>query len=162
MTTVAQRTLTTLLLLSGTVGCGAVKRVHECTAVIEAVNGGLGELHLQVPDAGESASAYAEIAAGYDALGQKLEELAPSDPALVKALDGYRELAQRAAKNSRAYAEALAAPESSKKLRTDKQARLDRIREEARADVSREALVVRKLNGVCHPQQRFGRATQQQ
>lgn len=152
MTPVAQKTLT-LLFLSGTLGCGAVKRVHECKAVIEAVNGGLGELYLQVPDAGESASAYTAIAAGYDALGKRLEEVAPGDPALVKALEGYRELAARAAKNSRAYAEALAAPESSKKLRTDKQARLDRIRGEAQSDVSREALVVRKLNGVCHPQQ---------
>lgn len=152
MTPVAQKTLT-LLFLSGTLGCGAVKRVHECKAVIEAVNGGLGELHLQVPDAGESAPAYTAIAAGYDALGRTLDDLAPSDPALVKALEGYRELAQRAAKNSRAYAEALAAPESSKKLRAEKQARLERIRGEAQSDVSREALVVRKLNGVCHPQQ---------
>ena len=152
MTPVAHMTLT-LLFLSGTLGCGAVKRVHECKAVIEAVNGGLSELHLQVPDAGDSAASYAAIAAGYDALGQRLEQVAPSDPALAKALDGYRELAQRAAKNSRAYAQALAAPETSKKLRTDKLARLDRIRGEAQSDVSREALVVRKLNGVCHPQQ---------
>jgi hypothetical protein len=143
----------TLLFLSGTLGCGAVKRVHECKAVIEAVNDGLGELHLQVPDAGTSAASYAAIADGYDALGQRLAGLAPSDPALAKALESYRELTQRAAKTSRAYSEALAAPGSSKRLRIEKQARLDRIRAEAQSDVSREALVVRKLNGVCHPQQ---------
>jgi ribonuclease D len=143
----------TLLFLSGTLGCGAVKRVHECKAVIEAVNDGVGELHLQVPDAGTSAASYAAIADGYDALGQRLARLAPSDPTLAKALESYRELTQRAAKTSRAYSEALAAPGSSKRLRVEKQARLDRIRAEAQSDVSREALVVRKLNGVCHPQQ---------
>ena len=38
MTPVAHKTFT-LLFLSGTLGCGAVKRVHECKAVIEAVLG---------------------------------------------------------------------------------------------------------------------------
>src|SRR5262245_13869444 len=143
MTPVGPKAIT-LLFLSGTLGCGAVKRVHECKAVIEAVNDGLSELHLQVPDAGDSAAAYAAIAGGYDALGQRLGALAPGDPALAKALESYRELAQRAAKNSREYAEALRAPESSRKLRVDKQARLEKIRVDAQSDVSREALVVRK------------------
>lgn len=142
----------TLLFLSGTLGCGAVKRVHECRAVIEAVNDGLSELHLQVPDAGASAPAYVAIADGYDALGRRLDELSPGDPALVKAIESYRELTQRAAKNSRAYSEALSVPAKSTKQRADKQAKLNRIRAEAQSDISREALVVRKLNGVCHPQ----------
>lgn len=142
-----------LLFLSGTLGCGAVRRVNECKAIVETVNEGLGTLHLQVPDAGQSAPSYAAIADGYDALSARLAEVAPSDPALAKALDGYRELAQRAAKNSRAYAEALAAPGGSRKQRADRRARLARIRADAQSEAVREALVVRKLNGVCHPQQ---------
>jgi hypothetical protein len=150
MTRLGTRAIT-LLFLSGTLGCGAVKRVHECRAVIETVNGGLSELHLQVPDAGASAAASAAIADGYDALGQRLDELAPSDPALVKAIESYRELTERAAKNSRAYSEALSVEGGSPKQCADQQARLNRIRTEAQSEVSREAVVVRKINGVCHP-----------
>lgn len=151
MTRAIETTLV-LLFLSGTLGCGAVKRVHECQGVIDTVNDGLNELHLQVPDAGDSAAAYVAIADGYAALGKRLEALAPSDGTLAKALDSYRELAERAAKNSREYSEALAAPAGTPKQRADKQAKLSRIRGEAQSDLSREALVVRKLNGVCHPQ----------
>lgn len=145
-------TAISLLFLSGTLGCGAVKRVNECQAVIRVVNEGLSDLHLQVPDAGANPAAYAAIADGYDVLARRLEELSPSDSGLAKALASYRELAQNAAKNSRAYAEALAEPGGSSKQRADKQARIGRIRAEAQSDVAREALVVRKLNGVCHPQ----------
>ena len=61
-------------------------------------------------------------------------------------------VAQRAAKSSRAYSEALSERAGSSKQRADKQARLNRIRAEAQSDTAREALVVRKLNSVCHPQ----------
>lgn len=142
----------TLLFLSGTLGCGAVKRVHQCQAVVQIVNEGLAELELQVPDAGESASAYAAIAAGYEALDRRLDALAPGDSSLAKAIESYREVAQRAAKSSRAYSEALSERAGSSKQRADKQARLNRIRAEAQSDTAREALVVRKLNSVCHPQ----------
>ena len=152
MTPTGARALACFLFLSGTPGCGAVERVRQCREVVDAVNAGVSELHLQVPDAGVSASAYARIARGYEALGKRLDELSPTDTALAKALASYRELTERAAKNSRAYSEALRTPASSRKQRSDKEARLNRIRSQAQADVSREAQVVRKLNAVCHPQ----------
>jgi hypothetical protein len=139
------------LLLVITSGCGAVKRVHECQGVIETVNAGLEDLHVQVPDAGTSAAAYAEIADAYDALGKRLDALAPSDTTLAKAVESYREVTDRAAKQSRSYSEALAVVPKSKKERTDKEARLTRIRTQAKADVAKEATAVRKLNAVCHP-----------
>jgi hypothetical protein len=139
------------LMLLVTSGCGAVKRVHECQGVIETVNAGLEELNVQLPDAGASAEAYAQIADAYDALGKRLDALAPSDTILAKAVEGYRELTDRAAKQSRSYSEALAVVPRSKKERTDKEARLTRIRTQAKAEVAKEATVVRKLNAVCHP-----------
>jgi hypothetical protein len=139
------------LMLLVTSGCGAVKRVHECQGVVEIVNGGLEDLHVQVPDAGTSAEAYSQIADAYDTLGKRLGALAPSDTTLAKAVESYRDLTERAAKQSRSYSEALAAVPKSKKERTDKEARLTRIRSQATAEVAKEAAVVRKLNAVCHP-----------
>lgn len=137
--------------LLGALGCGAVRRVHECEGVIETVNGGLADLHLEVPDAGASPRAYARIADAYDELGKRLDELAPSDAALAKALAGYREVTERAAKQSRSYSEALSGAARSRKERNEKQARLSRIRAQAKNDLIREANAVRKLNAVCHP-----------
>jgi hypothetical protein len=146
------RILLGLLSLCGAPGCGALERVHDCQEVIDTVNGGLSELDLQVPDAGDSANAYSQIADVYDALGKRLDALTPKDPALVKAVAGYREITQRAAERSRSYAEALGAPGGSKRARVERQTRLGRIRSEAQADLTREAQAVRKLNAACHPQ----------
>jgi hypothetical protein len=141
-----------VIALIGSPGCGAFKRVSECEAVIETVNGSLAELHPQVPDAGLDSSAYGRIAGGYEALGKRLDELAPSDAALLKAIAGYRDITDRAAKHSRAYSEALAADAGSRKQRNERNARLARIRSQAQADMTREAQVVKKINAVCHPQ----------
>jgi len=141
-----------LLLLPGALGCGAIKRVHECEGVIETVNDGLAELRLDVPDAGQDSAMYTRIADGYDALGKRLDALAPTDGALAKAVSGYREVTERAAKHSRSYAEALATDAPSRKERNDRNARLGRIRTQAQADLAREAQAVKKLNAVCHPQ----------
>jgi predicted nucleic acid-binding Zn-ribbon protein len=144
-------TLATLIALGLTSGCGAVKRVHECQGVIEVVNSGLSDLHVQVPDAGASPNAYGQIADAYEALGKRLDELAPSDSSLAKAVASYREVTERAAKHSRSYSEALASLPRSKKERADHEARLTRIRAQAKGDLTKEATVVRKLNAVCHP-----------
>lgn len=140
-----------LLAIGVTSGCGAVKRVHECQGVIETVNAGLSDLHVQVPDAGASSDAYGQIADAYEALGKRLDQLAPSDSALAKALVSYREVTERAAKHSRSYAEALASSPRSRKERAEHEARLTRIRAQAKGDLTKEATVVRKLNAVCHP-----------
>ncbi|HTV20725.1 MAG TPA: hypothetical protein VMG12_18705, partial [Polyangiaceae bacterium] len=95
--------------------------------------------------------AYAEIADAYEALGKRLGELTPSDDALAKAVAGYRELAERAARQSRNYSEALAGEARSKGQRRDKEARLTRIRNQAKSDLARESTVLRKLSAVCHP-----------
>jgi hypothetical protein len=63
----------------------------------------------------------------------------------------YREVTERAAKHSRSYSEALAGTPRSKKERADHEARLTRIRAQAKGDLTKEATVVRKLNAVCHP-----------
>jgi hypothetical protein len=139
------------LMLLVTWGCGAVKRVHECQGVIETVNAGLEELGVQVPDAGTDAAAYAQIADAYEALGKRLGELEPSDSALSKAVASYREVTERAAQQSRTYSEALAAKPRSKRDRSQHEAHLANIRTRARADLAKEASVVRKLNAVCHP-----------
>jgi hypothetical protein len=139
------------LMLLVTSGCGAVRRVHECQGVVATVNAGLTDLHVQVPDAGTSSAAYAQIAEGYEALGRHLDELAPKDTALSNAVASYREVTERAAKHSRSYSEALAASPRSRKERADNEARLTRIRAQAKADLAKEATVVRKLNAVCHP-----------
>jgi DNA-binding PucR family transcriptional regulator len=146
--------LSTVCFLSfcGAPGCGMLERAHECQAVIETVNTSLSDLQVQVPDAGESADAYTQIAGAYDALGKRLEALAPKDPTLAKAIAGYQEITQHAAERSRAYSEALLAPGGSRQERGDKRARLSRIRADAQADLTREAQAVRKLNAVCHPQ----------
>jgi hypothetical protein len=146
------RALVGLLSVCGASGCGGLERVHECQEVIEAVNAGLSELQVQVPDAGANAEAYTQIANGYDALGKRLAALAPKDQTLAKAVAAYLEIPQRAAERSRAYSEALTAPANSKKLRVERQARLTRIRTDAQTDLTREAQAVRKLNAVCHPQ----------
>ena len=146
-----ERALASLLLLFGATGCGAVKRVHECQEVIETVNAGLADLHVRLPDAGASSSAYVEIAEAYEALGKRLDELAPSDAALARAVAGYRDLVERAARQSRNYSEALASDARSKRQRRDQEARLNRIRTQAKSDLAREATVIRKLNAVCHP-----------
>ena len=140
------------IVLFGTPGCGAIKRVSECEGVIETVNGGLAELHPQVPDAGYDANAYTRIAEGYEALGRRLDELVPTDAALAKAVASYREVTERAAKHSRDYAETLAVEAGSRRQRNDRNARLSRIRSQAQADLAREAQVVKKINAVCHPQ----------
>lgn len=151
MRTTSTGTLTMLLVLGFGLGCGAVKRVHECQGVVAAVNTGLSDLHVQVPDAGASPDSYGQIAAAYEALGKRLDELAPSDSVLAKAVASYREVTERAARQSRSYAEALASVPRSKKERADHEARLTRIRAQAKGDLTKEATVVRKLNAVCHP-----------
>ena len=139
-------------LLGAALGCGAVKRVHECQGVIETVNVAVAGLYVEVPDAGVSPSAYTAIAEAYEQLNTRLVELDPQDSSLAKAVEGYREVTERAAKNARSYSEALAAPARTKRERTDKDANLSKLRARAQNDVTREAQAVRKLNSVCHPQ----------
>lgn len=132
-------------------GCGALKRVHECEAVIETVNTGLEEIGVQAPDAGSNSVAYEQIANAYDDLVGRIEQLQVEDAGLRQALDGYEELAARAARHSRSFAAELATRAKSRSARKKREARLKSIRSLAKADLSREAAVVRKLNALCHP-----------
>ena len=133
-------------------GCGALERVHECEAVIETVNSGLENIYVQLPDAGTSAPAYEEIALAYEALIRRIDALAPKDSSLERALASYKEVAERAAKHSRSFSEELATRAKSPGERKSKDARLKRIRNLAKADLTRETSVVRKLDSLCHPQ----------
>ena len=132
-------------------GCGALKRVHECEAVIETVNTGLEGIEVQVPDAGSSSAAYEQIAVAYDDLAKRIDQLQVEDVALAKALVSYKEVTERAAKHSRAFGAELAARPKSRNARKNQEAQLNRIRTLAKADLAREATAVRKLNALCHP-----------
>ena len=133
-------------------GCSSLRRVRECERVIDAVNEGLGNLTPYTADAGASPETYSKLADAYDALGKDLEGASSTDPALGKTFGAYRELIQRAAKQTRAFSEELAKATSTPEEETEKAARLTRLRAQAKSEVSREASLVRKLNGLCHPQ----------
>lgn len=132
-------------------GCGALKRVHECEAVIETVNTSLEGIGVQVPDAGSSSAAYEQVAVAYDDLVKRIGQLQIDDAALEKALANYREVIERAAKHSRAFSAELATRAKSRNAKRNKEARLDRIRALAKGDLAREASAVRRLNALCHP-----------
>jgi hypothetical protein len=134
------------------VGCSSLRRVHECKRVIDAVNGGLSSLPADEADAGASPSTYMRLADAYDAFDKRLEGADSKDSALSKPFGAYRELIQRAAKQSRAFAEELDKPTSTPEEEKEKESRLNRLRTQAKNDVNREAALVRKLNGLCHPQ----------
>jgi len=91
------------------------------------------------------------LADAYDALGKQLEGASSQDPALSKLFGSYRELIQRAAHQSRVFAEELDKPSSTPEEEAEKETRLTRLRAQAKSEVSREASLVRKLNGLCHP-----------
>ena len=131
-------------------GCSSLRRAHECKRVIDTVNGSLSELALDA-DAGASPAAYVRLADAYDALGKQLEGASSEDPALSKLFASYRELIQRAAHQSRLFAEELDKPSSTPEEEAEKETRLAGLRTRAKGEVSREASLVRKLNGLCHP-----------
>ena len=130
--------------------CSSLRRVHECKRVIDTVNGSLGQL-VDDADAGASPATYVRLADAYDALGKQLEGASSQDPALSKLFGSYRELIQRAAHQSRVFAEELDKPSSTPEEEAEKETRLTRLRAQAKSEVSREASLVRKLNGLCHP-----------
>ena len=151
-----RRSWTGLALLAGSLalvaGCSSLRRVHECKRVIDTVNGGLSSISAAGADAGANPSTYAQLADAYAALDKRLEGADSKDPALSKSFGAYRELIQRAAKQSRAFSEELDKPTSTPEEEKEKESRLNRLRTQAKNDVTREAALVRKLNGLCHPQ----------
>lgn len=143
------------MLLSGLalclLACNSLRRVHDCKRVIDTVNGGLSGISTYDADAGASPATYVRLADAYDALGKQLEGADSQDPALSKTFGAYRELIQRAAKQSRAFSEELDKPTSTPEEEKEQQSRLAQLRNQAKNDVNREASLVRKLNGLCHP-----------
>jgi hypothetical protein len=91
------------------------------------------------------------LAEAYDTLAKQLEGASSEDPALNKVFGSYRELIQRSARQSRLFAEELDKPTSTPEEEAEKETRLGRLRTQAKGEVSREASLVRKLNGLCHP-----------
>jgi hypothetical protein len=132
--------------------CSSLRKVGECKQVIDIVNGGLSRVATAAADAGASAVTYTQLADEYEALAKSLETTSTSDDALNKAIGAYRELIQRAAKNSREFSEELDRPASTPEEEREKETRLARLRALAKNEVNREALLVRKLNGLCHTQ----------
>jgi hypothetical protein len=120
--------------------------------LIETLNASFQELAPQLATAGPSPTAYASIADGYAALEAKLETTHPLDASLIKMVASYRDLTQRATKQSRAFAEELAKPVGSADDEKEKDARLERLRSQAKSEQAKEASLVRKLNTLCHPQ----------
>ena len=132
--------------------CSSLRRVHDCKRVIDTVNSGLSGVAISDADAGASPATYTRLAEAYDALGKQLEGADSEDPALSKTFGAYRELIQRAAKQSRTFSEELDKPTSTPEEEKEKESRLAHLRNQAKNDVNREASLVRKLNGLCHPQ----------
>ncbi|HKO93254.1 MAG TPA: hypothetical protein VJU61_18995 [Polyangiaceae bacterium] len=120
--------------------------------MIETLNESLRALAPQVVAAGPSPAAYSRIADGYAELDSKLQSTHPRDASLIKLVAAYRELTQRATKHSRAFAEELAKPTGSADEEKERDARLDRLRNQAKSEQAKEASLVRKLNTLCHPQ----------
>jgi hypothetical protein len=135
-----------------TTACNSLRRVRDCKRVIDTVNVGLSDIAIQDSDAGASPVTYVRLAETYDALGKRLEGADSQDPALSKTFGAYRELIQRAAKQSRAFSEELDKPASTPEEKQEQESRLAHLRLQAKNDVNREASLVRKLNGLCHPQ----------
>ena len=131
-------------------GCSSLRRAHECKRVVDTVNGSLSQLAYDA-DAGASPATYLRLADAYDALGKQLEGASSEDPALSKVFVSYRELIERAARQSRLFAEELDKPSSTPEEEAEKETRLTRLRTRAKGEVGREASLVRKLNGLCHP-----------
>jgi hypothetical protein len=138
--------------LLAALGCSSLRKVSECKRVVDTVNGGLSRVALTAQDAGANPTTYAQLAEGYEALAKSLESASSDDDALNKAVGSYRELVQRAAKHSKEFSEELDRPTSTPAEEQEKEARLGRLRAQARNEVSREAALVRKLNGLCHTQ----------
>jgi hypothetical protein len=139
-------------LLLVVLGCSSLRRVRECQRVIDLVNGGLTQVLPYTADAGASPTTYSKLADAYEDLAKQLEGADSKDPALSKTFGAYRELIQRAAKQSRTFSEELDKPTSTPEEEKEKETRLARLRTQATSDLSREAALVRKLNGYCHPQ----------
>jgi hypothetical protein len=139
-------------LTSCVLACSSLRRVHDCKRVIDTVNDGLSGVSSADADAGASPATYVRLADAYDALGKQLEGTDSQDPALSKTFGSYRELIQRAAKQSRAFSEELDKPTSTPEEEKEKESRLANLRIQSKNDVNREASLVRKLNGLCHPQ----------
>jgi predicted nucleic acid-binding Zn-ribbon protein len=116
------------------------------------VNGGLSRVATSAADAGANPVTYVQLAEGYEALAKELESASSTDEALNKTIGSYRELIQRAAKQSREFSEELDRPTSTPEEEREQETRLTRLRAQAKNDVSREASLVRKLNGLCQTQ----------
>jgi len=130
-------------------GCSALERMHDCDSVVDVVNTGLEDVRFDAPDAGD-VDAYEHIAIAYDDVSKRIEAIAIGDAALAKAVGSYREIVERAARNSRAYARELN-PGQTKSDRRTAERRLEKIRAQAKSDLGREASAVRKINVLCHP-----------
>jgi hypothetical protein len=131
--------------------CSPLRRVHECRRVIETVNGGLSGVAPYASDAGASPTTYSKLADAYDALAKQLDGASSTDPSLNRTFRAYRDLILRAARQSRSFSEELERPTSTPEEEKERESRLARLRAQAKSDVAREAVLVRKLNGLCHP-----------
>jgi len=135
-------------LLLGAGGCTALERTHDCGGVIDIVNGGLEAVRFDAPDAGD-AETYARFASAYDEISNQISIISIEDATLSKTVGSYREILDRAANNSRAYARELES-RSSKAERRSSDQKLEKIRSRAKTDLGREAALVRKINSLCH------------
>lgn len=129
--------------------CTALERTHDCSGVIDVVNGGLEAVRFDAPDAGD-AETYVRFAAVYDEVSNQIATMPIEDATLSKTVSSYREILDRAAKNSRAYARELE-NRSTKAERRSSDQKLEKLRSRAKTDLGREAALVRKINQLCQP-----------
>ena len=136
-------------ILLGAAGCAALERTHDCGGVIDVVNAGLDAVRFDAPDAGDPET-YDRFATAYDEVSNQIAAMPIDDATLSKTIGSYREILDRAAKNSRAYARELE-NRSSKSERRSSDQKLEKLRSRAKTDLGREAALVRKINSLCHP-----------
>jgi hypothetical protein len=130
-------------------GCAALERAHDCSGLVDLVNDGLVDVRFEAPDAGDPET-YERFAATYDDVAKQIGELSIDDAALAKAAGSYREVLERAAKHSRSYASQLSGSDD-KADRKSAERRMEKVRAQAKTDLTREASAVRKINTLCHP-----------
>lgn len=136
----------------GLCACQSLGRLSECELLIEEINSGLADIREVMPDAGAlEAPAYQRIAERYAVLRTRVKGLNLQDAALMRLVEDYRAVLERADARARGYAEVLTYRPKGKRAQKARRDKLRRQQELARGERSRETSVVRRLDELCHP-----------
>lgn len=135
-----RRAVLSLALVLLVVGCGRVRRVHDCQRVAGVVNAALKEI-LPLTKKEHDVAALRSIADRYDALSKQLASEKPANHDVAGTVSELGKLFKEAGKETRALSDA-----------TDRKQRADIFVAEHRLDelAHRERSEAYRLNGLCH------------